>query len=350
MLDKIRKQNLKEMKKLFSKLFMVGALGLFAMSCGDDDNEAITPVVDPEETEDPFDARINNNSADSLTATVFLSDVDDNIIDVLLSFTSTEDMTRVYVTENFQGQGDEKLDASDAFGVNDKGDGSIDLNSDLKNGFQFSLDFSTTGLPTEGTIVYKFWATAGKGDFRDMDKRLAEGPAILTIDLGGTNPATQVKSYTATMLAAPLADGSSETFFSLLDGEVYRVDEGEEFSALWDFGYYYGATGLASLAAAGNYPTSIIDVATVANTTDAELNSCFFKLSTSTSDDFDGIEVSNNLNFISASTEERLNQIDEGDIIEFVDNYGKKGLIRVTSITPGFGNDGQMTIEVKVQP
>ncbi|MBC6425623.1 MAG: hypothetical protein GDA51_03970 [Ekhidna sp.] len=36
-------------------------------------------------------------------------------------------MNRVYITRNAQGQGAEPVDAGETFGVNDKGDGSIDL-------------------------------------------------------------------------------------------------------------------------------------------------------------------------------------------------------------------------------
>jgi hypothetical protein len=342
---------MKNFMKLNFMLVMMAGL-IFTTSCGDDDNEVLV-VTTPE---DEFDARINNNLTDSLTATVFVSDVTDGEINVLLSFTSAEDMTRIYITENRLGAGDEKLDASDAFGVNDKGDGSIDLSSDFQNSFQFELTFNTADLPSEGTIIYNFWATAGKGDFRDQSKRLAEGPAVLTINLGGNNPETVVKSYTTKVLAAPLADGSSETFISLLDGQLYKISDGDEFSAFWDFGYFYGSDA-ASLASTSEYEVAFgsaggvpfVDVDGIAGTTD--LNNAYFALSSSfTSDDFDGIAVAADLDAISTPSSESINNLQVGDIIEFVDNYGKKGLIRVVQIVGTFNSTDFIEIDIKVQP
>lgn len=329
---------------------MVGALGLFAMSCSDDDNEVIAPVT----PEDEFDARLNNNAADSLTATVFVTDVTDGEINVQLKFQSSG-MDRVYITQNVQGQGDEKVDAEETFGVQAKGDGSIDLSGDDRESFNFEFTFNTTGLPTEGTIVYNFWTTTGKGDFRDETKRLGVGPAVLTINLGGNNPASLVKEYSTTILAAPLADGSSETFVSLIDGELYRIDEGEEFSAFWDFGYYYGASGVsagqqASLASTSVYEESFgfVDVDGIAGTT--ELNEAFFALSDLTGADFDGVEVAADLSAIETPSNQVVNNLEAGDIIEFVDNYGKKGLIRVIRVVGTFNSTDFIEIDIKVQP
>ncbi len=352
------------MKNVRQKLFSILAVltvGFFS-SCTSDDNEPITVIPD-----DPFDARLNNNATDSLTAEVFLSDVDDSVIDVLLSFTSTDDdMKRVYVTRNIQGQGDEKLDASDAFGVNDKGDGSIDLSSDLANGFQFSLDFGTTGLPDEGTVVYKFWATSGKGDFRDETKRNLVGPATLTINLTGTNPAAVLKEYTSMIrLEAPTADGASETFISTLDGEVYTINEGEEFASFWDFGFYYlNSTGV-SLASTAVYPNlfkdpndtapegqttlPLVNVNTFLGIEATEINNAYFVLAPAETD-FDAFTVVNDLDFtITTSDEEDINDLEVGSVVYILDQYGKKGVLKVTDLVASFGSDGFVEFDLKMQ-
>ena len=342
---------------------MVGALGFVLMSCGDDDNETIT-VIEPN---DPFDARINNNSADSVNATVFLSDIDDGIIDVLLSVSSTEDMKRVYTTQNLLGQGEEKVDASDVFGVNDKGDGSIDLSSDLENGFEFSLDFSTAGLPVSGTLVYTFWTTTGKGDFRDITKRFAEGPFTLTIDLGGENPANQaLKATSGIRLEAPTGDARSETFISTLDCEVYQIASGStdeenlEFTQLWDFGYYFLNSTGASLASPSNYPSlfadpdggsDLVNVFDFLGINSEEVNDAYFELAEAAVD-YDAITNVSDLTSIttaSSADPQVINNLEVGDVVFVVNQYGKNAIIRVTNIEPGFGSNDFIEFDIKVE-
>lgn len=351
------------MKKLFSKLFIVGALGAFMMSCGDDDNEIIAPIT----PEDEFDARINNNSFDSLTATVFASDITDGEINVLLSFTSSETMRRIYTTQNLLGQGDEKVDASDAFGVNDKGDGSIDLASANANDFGFELTFSTAGLPSEGTLVYTFWATSGKGDFRNNEKRRVEGPAVLTINLGGSNPATQLKTAEDVRLFAPTADLMSNSFVSTADGEVYALNDSEN-ADLWDVGYSAQGNSPQLTSAFGSPQRFIVDgdnisfleLIALTNGDEAaeDLNMVYF-MDIADDFDFDGATNSSALESLTVS-ESDPQTIDiptdaDGDIIAFIDQYGKKGVIRIDILEDNgddnyFESNDYVQIDIKVQP
>ena len=354
------------MKNIQQKLFSVLAILSigFLLSCSSDDNDTI--VVDPTDPVDPFDARLNNNATDSLTATTFLSDVDDGVIDVLLSFSSDEDMKRVYVTQNIQGQGDEKVDAAVAFNVDAKADGSIDLSGDLQTAFNFDLDFSTANLPDVGTVVYKFWATSGRGDFRDDSKRNLVGPATLTIDLAGTNPAAILKEYTSIIrLEAPTADGQSETFISTLDGEIYEINEGEEFAAFWDFGFYYlNSTGV-SLASSAAYPNlfkdpadtapegqtslPLVNVNTFLGIEATEINNAYFVLAPDGTD-FDSFAVVTDLTFTIAPTdEEDINDLEVGDVVYVLDQYGKKGVLEVTDLIGSFGSDGFIEFDLKMQ-
>jgi len=352
-------------QNLFSILAIL-SLGFF-ISCSSDDNDlVIFDDEDTDETTDPFDARLNNNATDSLTATVFLSEVDDNTIDVLLSFTSDEDMKRVYVTQNFQGQGDEKVDAAVVFGVDAKGDGSFDLSGTLQTAFAFDLDFSSAGLPTEGTVVYKFWATSGKGDFRDDTKRTLIGPATLTIEVSGTNPAAAIISQTDVQLFAPLANGTSSSFLSTADGSTYTFNDGE-FAALWDFGYFYSVLGAAadekkaSLASVSAYEQAfdagaVVDMDALAMDAngDIDLNDFFFSASTADETTFTAVSTSADLDFIATSTSQEVNMLEIGDIVAFVDQYGKKGLIKITGLQSASGefyNEGAfLQFDIKIQP
>ncbi|MTI19793.1 hypothetical protein E1176_02040, partial [Fulvivirga sp. RKSG066] len=266
------------MRKLFNQLLMFSALSgtLFLASCSDD-NEEITPTTPPDEETVVLEME-EGDASKNVSVDV---DANTNTQTVRVKFTSTDNMNRLYVTENVSAQGDEPFKLEELVeGIDAKGDGSIDLDSQNKTAFEFEFDLPVPSVGT-GTVVYTFWATSGRGDYRDVTKRLVVGPGTITLNYGGTNSAAEVKSYSATMFAAPLADGSSKTFISLLDGELFRINQGEEYAAFWDFGYYYGGTGKASLASTFNYPSDVIDVPNISGTAKEELNEAFFALSTS---------------------------------------------------------------------
>jgi hypothetical protein len=150
-------------------------------------------------------------------------------------------------------------------------------------------------------------------------------------------------------LAAPLNDGTSQTFISLVDGKVYKIKDGAEFAALWDFGYYHTNGEGASLASTSNYEASFpfVDVDGIAVTTD--LNNAFFALSSKTTADFDAVTTAGDLDF-AAPAVQKITGLETGDIIEFTDNYGKNGLIRVTEIKGKFNAGDYIKLDIKVQP
>ncbi len=334
------------MKKL-NRLFMIGALGLIGLlsSCSSDDEILVDPTSE-------FDVVLEfSNTSGDVTEPVNVVPTQ-GIVKARVMVTSTSNMRRLYITRNVGGAGDVPYTPADLSNKVTKPDGSIDVETDPKS-LDYSLNLDVPSSITAGTVVYKFWATSGKGDYRDVENSFVAGVGQIELVYGGSNPAAPVKSYSAKMFAAPLGDGSSNTFISLLNGQLYKINQGTEYAAFWDFGYYYGASGLASLAASDNYPSSVIDVPAVSGTAKADLNSAYFKLSAKIVSDFEAVTTSGDLNSVSVTTiadNERINQLNVDDIVEFIDNYGKKGLIRVKSITPGFGNDGQMTIDIKVQP
>ena len=43
----------------------------------------------------------------------------------------------------------------------------------------------------------------------------------------------------------------------------------------------------------------------------------------------------------------KKSNLEENDIVEFLDQYGNKGLIKITNIIPGNGSNGQITFNVK---
>lgn len=335
------------MKKTMKLGFMMTLLGslMFFASC--DDNDEITPV-DPNAEYDAILRLSEASTGDTTAATVNVNANTESTIKARVTFTSsTIDMRRLYITQNIGGQGDEPFEIT--ANVDKKADGSIDIEAANSNGIVYELTLPVPAGVGEGTVVYKLWTTTGRGDYRDPAQRFAVGTGVITLNYGGANAAAEVKTFSAKLLDAPLADGSSETFISLLDGQVYKVNQGEEYVDFWDFGYYYGGTGLASLASTSNYPSDIINVPVVAKTTEP-LNNTYFVISSKTVADFDAVSVSGDLDFITKPVSERVNQLEVNDIIEFVDDYGKKGLIKVTEINPGTGSTGFIKIDIKVQP
>ncbi|MBL6449983.1 hypothetical protein JMN32_26960 [Fulvivirga sp. 29W222] len=341
--------------KLGFMMTLLGSLMFFA-SC--DDNDEITPV-DPNASYDAILRLSEAGTGDTTSATVTVDANTQSTIKARVTFLSTSvSMRRLYITQNIGGQGDEPFEITAA--VDKKADGSIDIEAANSNGIVYELTLPVPSGVGTGTVVYKLWTTTGRGDYRDQTKRFAVGTGSITLNYGGTNEAAAVKSYSAKLLYAPLADGSSKTFISTYNGETYQISQGVEYASFWDFGYYYGNTNNASLASTYTYPklfnhdndpnTALVAVATLTNTPQEELNHAYFTGSSKTSADFDAVAVKGDLDFITKPATESVTGLQVGDIIEFVDGYGKKGLIRVVSINGTFGTGDYIELDIKVQP
>lgn len=330
-------------------------IALFTFSCGSD-NDDIT--IDEEEEQDLYDGELSvfEQGGDNRNVTIDASGLSLTAL-VRISFqTTTNTMRRLYVTQNVSDFGEVPYEFSTGgVTVDDKKDGSLDLSSDNGNGFEFAIPFPIPAS-ADSKIVYTIWATTGKGDFRDITKRNAindTAVGTITINGSGSNDGSGLKSYTTTILAAPLSDGSSQTFTSVFDGEIYRIDEGDETAALWDFGYYYGNTNEASLASVASYPTLFdtngdgsVDsaVAGVVGIDQSELNNFYMARSTM---DFDTVTSREDLDSIAVSSTQVITMLSIGEVLEFVDSYGNKGLIKITDIETGF--TGEITLDIKVQ-
>ena len=244
-----------------------------------------------------------------------------------------------------------------------KADDSIDLDGDVQESIEFPFTLNVPTAVEDGSIIYTFWSTTGKGDFRDSSKRLLLGPATIEVRVGDGNGTTDaaVREINGVQLFAPSEDGRTAAFFSLLTGEEYVVvsvadntNSGPEFRFLWDMGYYYPSDSVgSSFASTNHYATAFpFNVDGFEGTADeiAEgevLNNMYFATS---SLNFDSVTVSSDLDGITSSNVEEIEGMVVGSVVEFVDNYGKKGLIKVTGIEPGFNNDDYITFDVKIQP
>jgi len=338
----------------FKSLLFIFCISMFAMSC-DTNDDIVTVDPDPENPESQFDAEFiieEDGNANVYDQTIdYDASTGKSEFKVRLQFTPTSmKMARLYITRNELNEG-EVIHDLQIESLADKADGSINVKDKYEKGFDFTLPISVPSNITDGTVVYRFWTTVNKGDFRDSDTDLALGVATLTVNFGTkVNADAPVKHFTSILLDTPLADGRSNTFVSLLDGTTYNLLQGTEYVAFWDFGYLYGATTSAGLYSASNYPKSGSDVASFIGAGD-ELNKTMFASSNYSASDFDAIATTGDLNDLDVSSisATKIQYLEKGQVVKFVDNYGTKGLIKIVSISPGAGTIGSITIEVKMQ-
>ena len=370
---------MKKITKNLSLLFMAFMI-ITIVSCGDDNDEIIGGDPDDPDTPSEFDARLNSTSTDSLTATVALASITDGKLDVFITVAPTSGtIRRLYATVNEQGQGIEAYDIPVT--ADKKRDGSLELDQNQGDGFSLNLDITTTGLSSmSGDIVYQFWATSGKGDFRDETKRQVSPVLTLTLDLSGDNPETPLISVADVELFAPTADLLSQSFVSTADGMTYALND-FEFSDLWDIGYSAQAdgsnpNGVPRLSSASGSPQRFFDsngdiitfqtlIADSVMTDDGsnaaeDLNMVYF-VDIDDSFDFDGASTNNDLSAISTTPTTNNDQaIDipvsaSGDLIAFIDQYGKIGVIRIDMLVDGdqdgnyFESNDLVQIDIKVQ-
>ena len=343
--------------KNFKNILRIGAIALCAVLLGScDDNDDI--VVDPNAN---FDAvlEVRESGATNPNVNVTVDANTASTIKAKVSFvTTTKDMARLYITQNIKNQGETIFKPVESIDL--KADGAIDLTGKNSKNFEFQFSLPVPAGIGTGTVVYSFWTTTGNGDFRDKAQRLAVGPGTITMRFGtASNPESglaNLKSYTDVKLSAPTADGLSKTFVSLLDGKTYNVSAGIEYVSLWDIGYLYSVStsDAATLRAPYNYPSIAIDIPAKANTTNEELNKVYFKKSTAiTPALFETAKISSDLNSVSVSADLAnivVTQLAVNDIVEFVDQYGKKGVLKVLEVNAGNGSDKFIRIAIKVQP
>ena len=344
------------------------ALSLIFTSCADDGND-IFKVDDVEETtEDDYQIIVNPNNAISDERVLEVVAEANSLVKVKVSFTGDLKMRRIYMTKNIFSDGLGAQPYEYELGSK-KSDGSIDLDGDDKTSFDFTFNFDAP-LNVNDVVQYVIWTTNNKGDFRDIsDSNSIADDAYGTITIkAGENANTDfagMQSFSTTILAAPLGAGNSETFVSIFNGEKYKIVqqtekdinstftetekvENAELSALWDFGYYYGNTHEASFASASAYPNSIVNIPNFTGLEKTELNQCYFAISTLTTSDFDAATEAT-LESIVQPSAEVIKNLQEDDVVEFVDAYGNKGLIKVTRIKEGNGTDGEIEFDVKVK-
>lgn len=340
--------------KIFMPLIAAAAL---TFSCSSDDSVFTNPTDDKG---DPIEVKNKLIVTEAGTDDVRKLNIESSELSVPVSVkftTETNSMKRLYITSNTNGLGDEPYTFENP-DVDSKKDGSVDLPPNKNNEFEYLINFPTPVDVDNSTIVYTLWTTTGRGDFRDTAKRnsfitkdqteTVVGTITIKKGTGGTSSSESVRELKDIKLFAPLGDGTSKTFTSMYNGAVYEISTGEETAALWDFGYYYGVTNKASLSSTSSYPTNIIDVPTISKVPADQLNKCYLGLSSKTAAQFTAITLDSELDAITQSSEQAIKNLNKDDIIEFVDQYGNKGLIHVKELKAGDGDGDYILIDMKL--
>ncbi|MDQ3393009.1 MAG: hypothetical protein M3512_02655 [Bacteroidota bacterium] len=200
----------------------------------------------------------------------------------------------------------------------------------------------------ENEVHYTFEAVAEKSS-------ASTSTATLYIE-ATTAPAVR---YTSVLLYAPLENKNSQTFFSTNTGNTYSMSQvtttNDPISQDIDFGYFYGETMEATLAAPSTYPLdygqatwSTRNVTRIGRTTltDAQYN----EISVNNSD---AINNAYNTATFNSTNPNRASGLTAGEILAFQTDAAKTGgskvgLIKVLSLIPGTGNTASIEIEVTV--
>jgi len=212
---------------------------------------------------------------------------------------------------------------------------SVVLDSTI-NVTSFTIGIQTTAYPTPGVEKFIFEIT-------DKDNQSAS----ISFNVTTTSTAGPIHAWSQKILGAQAnTTGSS---FASSNGTVYTLADAKTNSSLIDWLYFYGATNLACLASPADPDAqSVYNNATNGIQTWAVKNPTLFKKITDDIVWSDIIDDSIILTETATGVDQtKIPQLVVGDILGFITAAGKHGLIRVEAITTG--NDGTMTISVKVQ-
>jgi len=171
--------------------------------------------------------------------------------------------------------------------------------------------------------------------------------ATQTLTITTTALTGEINSYSMKLMGAQ--HNSNGSSFASVDGNVYTMANAKANANKIDWLYFYGATDLATIAAPNDaHAAQVYTDATNGLAHWPVLNATKFKLITDAVDfnaiADDGVIVTQTATGV---TETRIPSLATDKLIAFVTASGKKGIIKVESITTG--DTGSMTISVKVQ-
>ncbi len=216
----------------------------------------------------------------------------------------------------------------------------VALDSTFSTTDAFNITLESFAYPAAGTERWTFTITDKDGESAEISFNIT----TTTTSAGGP-----IKSYNQVILGSydNSAYGSS---FASSDGTVYTLANAKTNAAKIDWMYYYGATNNATLASPNDATvTEIFTSSTNGPSTWSVRNDTrFAKVNLPSGLTWDSITT--DLEIITLATgisDTKTNLLTAGQIVAFNTVAGKKGLIKIESIT-GTGA-GSITYSVKVQ-
>ena len=157
----------------------------------------------------------------------------------------------------------------------------------------------------------------------------------------------QVQTFQQTLLAAPLGSEESKSFYSASDNSTYTKKEADGDQAIQDkidFGYWYSQDNGAILTNTSDFPA-------YPNLAWTNTSSAQFGTTNLTVQEFDQITNSDQMIVDNAGnlSSKNATELSADDVVAFETDGGKKGLLKVISVTDGAGQNGQIKFQVKIQ-
>lgn len=204
------------------------------------------------------------------------------------------------------------------------------------NQTNFTLDIETFANAQPGVETYVF-------TIKDKDGQMSN----LTLLITTTEEFGEINIFSMTILGAQ--GSSTGSSFASIDGSVYKLADAKTNATKVDWLYYYGATDFATIAAPNDAHAALIfNNATNGLQSWATLNPTLFKLVT---DAIDFNAITNDAVIVNQTAsgvdQTRITNLQAGKLIAFITHSGKKGILKIESITGT--TDGSMTMTVKVQ-
>lgn len=202
----------------------------------------------------------------------------------------------------------------------------------------FSIDINFFANAEVGTENFIFLIT-------DKDGQTKELSFVVTTETEIVNG--PINTFSMKIMGAQGSTTGSS--FASIDGSVYSLADAKTNATKVDWLYFYGATNHATLAAPDDADAAIIfNNATNGLQEWAVLNPTRFKKVTDAIDwdniNDDAVIVAQTASGVTLT---KGNELAASDVLAFITSTGKKGLIKVNSISGT--TDGTITISVKVQ-
>ncbi|MDN4165606.1 hypothetical protein QWY31_08840 [Cytophagales bacterium LB-30] len=226
--------------------------------------------------------------------------------------------------------------------------------------FNAPSEFGVAAGDTVGTFVVTYNPAASLiGSTVEWEIEVVDAEDRTAVDDFSITVISALRNFTAVLLEAPIGSTpgtrTSETFYSIAEGATYSaedvVDGPAGTSAKIDFGYYYGNTNEASIAAPANYPSLVYDLAAQGWGT---RNATLIRSTSMTEAEFNEVttlaEIETAFN---GGTNENGNitNLAVGDVFAFETaststNGVKKGLALVTALVATANSNGEITLEI----